>query len=432
MQEQLISAVVLDLNMPHINGDELLLSLKQDHPECPVIIITGIDQVDIAVQCMKNGAFDYQTKVAAENRLVGAVKRAIEFGQLKRENSSLKNHFLNDRLDNPEAFAKIITSDKSMRSIFQYMEAISTTNEPILITGETGTGKELVARALHQLSSRRGEFVAVNIAGLDDTVFADTLFGHQKGAFTGANDPRKGLIAKAANGTLFLDEIGDLGLSSQTKLLRLLQEREYLPLGADISQQTNTRMIFATHHNLDTLRSSDSFRPDLFYRLRAHHIHVPALRDRRGDIPLLLNHFLKVAALEQKKPLPSYPPELTARLAAYQFPGNIRELRSMIFDALSKHTSKTLSMKNFKIFMADNSSVRNTPSFLSTDANPFRSLSCLPTIKEASNFLVKEAMSRAEGNQSLASEMLGITRQALGARLKKQTTFVKSEYDASK
>lgn len=419
LAEQSFAAIVLDLIMPHQTGEELLPHIVRAFPDTPVIILTGMDQVEIAVQCMKLGAFDYQTKVAEENRLINAVRRAIEFGQIKRENALLKNHFLQDTLDQPQVFSKIITRNKKMRALFQYMEAIAPSTEPVLITGETGTGKELVAEAIHRLSGRLGLFVPVNIAGLDCSIFADTLFGHQKGAFTGASEPRSGLIAKAANGSLFLDEIGDLDATSQTKLLRLLQEREYLPLGADLAKKTNARMIFATHHTIEHLLNGDSFRPDLFYRLRSHHINLPPLRERVDDLPLLLDFFLKEAAAQQNKVPPSYPPELPTLLSTYHFPGNIRELRSMIYDALSKHRSGTLSLSGFQAFITESRNGQAEAPHSTEALQPYARIPQLPTLKEAGNMLILEALRRTNGNQSMAAEMLGITRQALGWRLKK-------------
>lgn len=421
LNEQPVSVIVLDLTMPYLSGEELLPQIVQEYPGVPVIIITGLDLVDTAVRCMRLGAFDYYTKVAEEQRLIAGVQRAIDFSRLRRENDQLKEHFLQDKLDHPEAFAAITTANKGMRSIFQYMEAIANTCEPVLISGETGVGKELVARALHTLSGRKGQFVPVNIAGLDDTMIADTLFGHRKGAYTGADKSRPGLIEQAAGGTLFLDEIGDLSQPSQIKLLRLLQEREYLPLGADVPRRTDCRMVFATHHQLDRLQQSGSFRKDLFYRLHAHHIHIPPLRERLDDLPLLVERLIGKAADRLGKKKPPYPKELLALLNTYSFPGNIRELKNMVFDALSKHKSRTLSMDSFREYIGQQQPSRDSGEFPVPPraANtPYTHLPTLPTIKEASNLLVQEALNRAMGNQAIAAELLGITRQALNWRLK--------------
>ncbi|MBU0681499.1 MAG: sigma-54 dependent transcriptional regulator [Proteobacteria bacterium] len=423
LNSQAVSLMVLDLTMPHINGAEILIKTVEEFPHIPVIIISGLDQVETAVNCIKQGAFDYFTKVSEENRLVSGVERAIEVGKLRRENSSLKEHFLEDRLDHPEAFAHIITRNKKMRTLFQYMEAIAASCEPVLITGETGVGKELFAQALHKLCHGDAPFVVANAAGLDDTMFADTLFGHRKGAFTSADSARDGLIKKAAGGTLFLDEIGDLSQSSQVKLLRLLQEKEYFQLGSDLARKTNARMIFATHRDLDTLQKEGAFRTDLFFRLRAHHIHIPPLRERLDDLPLLFDFFLEEGAKKLAKKKPAYPKELTLLMATYTYPGNIRELNHIIFDALSHHKDKMLSMENFKKYIhnqslpSDDAVDRTLPK--SDDSTLFSVLNQLPTLKESSNLLIQEALHRSGGNQAIAADMLGITRQALNWRLKK-------------
>ncbi len=421
--QQPISVMVLDLTMPHINGAEILIKTVEEFPHIPVIIISGLDQVETAVNCIKQGAFDYFTKVSEENRLISGVERAIEVGKLRRENSSLKAHFLEDKLDHPDAFAHIITHNKKMRALFQYMEAIATSCEPVLITGETGVGKELFAQALHKLCHGDAPFVVANAAGLDDTMFADTLFGHRKGAFTGADSSRDGLIKKAAGGTLFLDEIGDLSQSSQVKLLRLLQEREYFQLGSDLARKTDARMIFATHRDLDTLQKEGHFRTDLFFRLRAHHIHIPPLRDRLDDIPLLFDFFLAEGAEKLSKKKPAYPKELTLLMTTYNYPGNIRELNHIIFDALSHHKEKMLSMESFKKYFHSQTPTTTTsveqPSHLHEYSTPFSVLENLPTLKESSNLLIREALQRSGNNQAIAADMLGITRQALNWRLKK-------------
>ena len=217
-----------------------------------------------------------------------------------------------------------------MYSIFQYVETIARTALPVMITGETGVGKEMIASAIHKLSGREGAFVPVNIAGLDDHLFSDTLFGHRRGAFTSADSSRKGLIEQASNGTLFLDEIGDLHVESQVKLLRLLQEGKYYPLGADVPKSSNARTVVATNREIQFLRDSESFRNDLYFRLQSHHIHLPPLRERTGDIPLLVAHFLESAAERLDQEIPTPAPELLTLLETYQFPGNVRELQGMV------------------------------------------------------------------------------------------------------
>ena len=226
MQEQEVELVLLDLMMPYITGNTLLLEIVRDLPDVPVIILTGLNDLSTAVECMRSGAFDYMVKAVEESRLTSGVRKAIEIRELKQEYSNLKHRLLDNRIENREALSEIITRNAKMRSIFLYMESIAGTSHPVLITGETGTGKGLIAEAIHTLSKREGDYVAVNISGFDDTMFTDTLFGHRKGAFTSASEKRAGLVAKAAGGTFFLDEIGNLSVSSQTKLVRLLEEGE--------------------------------------------------------------------------------------------------------------------------------------------------------------------------------------------------------------
>ncbi len=421
LAEQPVSVLVLDLTMPYMSGEDLLPLVREAYPEVPVIIITGLDLVETAVKCMKQGAYDFFTKVTEEERLVNGIKRAIELNRLRQEHEKLKKHFLHDTLDHPEFFSEIITHNKTMRSVFQYAEAIASTGEPVLITGETGVGKELIARAIHKLSGRRGEFVPVNIAGFDDNMLADSLFGHVKGAFTGADHPRAGLIEKAVNGTLFIDEIGDLPSSSQVKLLRLIQEREFLPLGSDLARKTDCRMVFATLRPLEEMHADGNFRKDLLFRLQGHHVEIPPLRKRADDIPLLLDHFFTAAAESLKRTKPSFVPELIDLLATYDFPGNIRELRNMVFDSLSRHDRGVIGMENFKKHIKVHRSAEED-SFSEPDISGltlFSSLTTLPSLKNSGNLLIQEALRRSNGNQSLAAEMLGITRQALNWRLKK-------------
>lgn len=325
----------------------------------------------------------------------------------------------NHNLKNPEAFANIITRDKAMFSVMRHVESIAASSEAVLITGETGVGKELIAQAIHALSDRKGRLVPVNVAGLDDNVFADTLFGHEKGAFTGADRRRKGQVHKAAGGTLFLDEIGDLSTASQVKLLRLLQEGEYLPLGFDDPQLSDCRILTATNADIWELQRGDKFRQDLNFRLRTHHINIPPLRERVDDIPPLVDYFLGNAAESLGKPIPEVPEELFKLLETYFFPGNVRELQAMVFDAISRHETGSLSLNVFQTHIAmacDNladkrsEGMNNMPTLIFPEK--------LPTLKEANRMLVLEAMKRATGNQTTAASMLGISRQAIGKRLK--------------
>lgn len=424
LEKEEIELILLDLLMPDLSGEEILSRVTERFPEIPIIMVTGINEVDTAVRCMQKGAFDYVLKPVNRERLLPAIHRAIEVRQLRRENAKLTQYFFSDSLEHPEKFLNIITRSSKMRAIFQYCEAVARGSHPILITGETGVGKELIAEAIHEVSGREGHLVAINVAGLDDNMFSDTLFGHVKGAFTDAATIRSGQIEKAAGGTLFLDEIGDLSLTSQMKLLRLLDKHEYFPLGADVAKPANVRFVFATHENLSERVKEGRFREDLFYRLRTHLIHVPPLRERMDDIPILLDCFIDAATGEFGKKRPIYPRELVLFLRSYHFPGNVRELKSMVFDAVGRESSKMLSMESFKRAMQQGGQKVTPPSdhLSSNSIQPWLAhLEKLPTIREIIAILLEEALSRARNNQRVAALMLGITPQALNQRLKRRS-----------
>lgn len=409
------SVVLVDLNMPYLNGEAIIEKLTAYHPRVPIIVITGRIDAETAVDCMKSGASDYIVKPVEEERLLASLKKALRTSQIGPDTFDDKP----GQLQHLESFRAIITQSRKMYSIFAYIESIATTCQPVLVRGETGTGKELIARAIHDLSQKSGSFIAVNVAGLDDNVFSDTLFGHVRGAFTGADADRPGLIERAAEGTLFLDEIGDLNSASQVKLLRLLQENEYMPLGHDGIRRSSARIITSTHVDLWEMQGKGIFREDLHYRLRTHRIQVPPLRERKEDLPLLVDHFLTSASESLKKTLPKVPGELLTLLDTYQFPGNIRELQAMIFDAMAQHRNGILSLTVFREHMAlmrklEEKQMENGTAVGSN----FSYTDPLPSIKQATRMLIEEAMSRANNNQSIAASLLGISQQALSKRLK--------------
>ncbi|MDA3904418.1 MAG: sigma-54 dependent transcriptional regulator [Desulfuromusa sp.] len=417
LEQNDVGLVLLDLTMPHISGEELLGQIVTEYPQIRVIILSGMNQLETAVNCMRAGAFDYFVKTVEEERLVDGVRRAIRMIELESENRAIRRRFFHDQLDTPEVFAPIITNNAAMRARFQYLEAVAPSSQPILITGESGVGKELVAQAIHTLSCNSGSLVSVNVAGLDDNVFADTLFGHVRGAFTGADNVRKGMVEKAAGGTLFLDEIGDLNSASQVKLLRLLQNGEYYPLGSDQPKQMTARVVVATHADLDAKMAAGEFRRDLYYRLYSHHVNLPPLRERKDDLPLLLESFLAEAAVKLGKKKPTPPKELAVLLSTYSFPGNIRELEAMVYDAVSQHNGKTLSMKSFLKRIGTQAQYPSVEQSLIAE-NPFSRLDDLPTLQQVGKLLIDEAMQRSTGNQSIAARLLGISQPALSKRLK--------------
>ncbi len=420
LEDNPVSIIILDLMMPHVSGLDLLPVLIRDFSHIPVIVMTSSDDIDTAVSCIKAGAVDFLTKPVKIERLILSVENALLANELSQENRSLREYLLNDRLEHPAAFDAIITTSQKMRATFKYIEVVAKSDQPILVTGETGVGKELVARALGALSGRKGAFVTVNAAGLDDNMFSDTLFGHKKGAFTGADQSRDGLICTAAGGTLFLDEIGDLNDSSQIKLLRLIQEQEFYPVGSDVLKKTDARLIVATNKDLSSLIATNKFRKDLYYRLCAHHIQIPPLRERREDIPLLLDYFLEKASksLGKIKPAPSR--EVTALLSTYHFEGNVRELHAMVSDAVARYTSGLLTLDCF-VGIAENNCSRTNAELLlpskEVDEALYGFFGRFPTLKEMEDYLTSSAMNLTSGNQRSAALLLGIARQTLSKRL---------------
>lgn len=303
-----------------------------------------------------------------------------------------------------------------MLRIFRYVEMIADSNETILIVGETGTGKELLAEAVHRASGRTDSFVAVNTAGLDDELFSDTLFGHRKGSYTGAVDHREGLIRSAWGGTLFLDEIGSLSAACQIKLLRLVEKGEYLPIGADQPQIARARLVFASNRDLRHLSAKGLFRTDLYYRLHTHELRIPSLRERRCDIKPLFEHFIEEAAAAFNRNAPAVPSNVFDLLRGYRFPGNVRELRSMVFRAVGRHTDGPLSLDAIREMIR-----QGEASLSGADVEPQVVFGGrLPTLGEVAELLIDEALERSDGNQSVAAESLGISRQALNKRLKRR------------
>lgn len=421
IREHGIRVVLLDISMPTMRGELLLEQIRSAFPEVSVFMVTAIGDVETAVACMKAGAENYVIKPVNTSQLVGMVSQSLALRALAKENESLRNRLLNNAVDHPEHFADILTDNQNMQHLFSYIELIAPSDEVVLITGETGTGKELFAQAVHRSSGRKGQFVAVNVAGVDEMAFTDTLFGHRRGAFTGAMDERKGLVEQARDGTLFLDEIGCLDPKIQVKLLRLIQEQEYMPLGSDTPIRSTCRIVAATNRNLRDLCTDGSFRDDLFYRLHTHHVAIPPLRERLEDIPLLAEAFLKEAALQYKTQPAQLHPEASKTLARHSFPGNVRELRSILFNAAAQYGGRTIPPGALLNLVPDNESATSnlpTGSWMKT----LRALPTLPTLRDAQTTLIQEALRRTNLNQSAAAGLLGITRQALHQRLKNMDT----------
>ena len=420
LENQDVAVIVLDLMMPELNGQSLLKLLVSKHPTVPVIILTAKNQLETAIDCMREGACDYLVKPLDYGRFLAALSRALELRSLNERVFTLRHSSPSNRVTRENDFSYIVTANTAMLELLRYVEVIALSRQPVLIQGETGVGKELFARALHQASKRTGPFIAVNVAGLDDTMFSDTLFGHKKGTYTGADADREGLVSKAAQGTLFLDEIGDLAETAQIRLLRLVQEQEYYRLGSDAPSKSDARIVIATNRDLKLAMLRGGFRKDLYYRLFAHQVCIPPLRNRQDDLPLLLDSFIGFAAQSLGKPSPGYPKELVTLLASYPFPGNLRELQAMVFEAVTRNDSPKLGLELFKELIRREREGLQAGQDLDPSASVPSDGVCFshfPTLKEAEEVLIGKALELANSNQGVAASLLGISRQALNRRL---------------
>lgn len=398
-----INIVFLDLILENENGEDILKKIKENYPEMIVAIMSGVNDVFAAVSCMREGAADYLVKTASVEEHMASVRRVASLSDLMAENKALREGML---ADYDSRFDQFITSSPTMHSIFKYLTAVVASQEPVLICGESGVGKGVLAKAFAGIARPDKPFVSVNIAGLDDQVFSDTLYGHIKGAYTGADHARAGLIQQANDGVIFMDEIGELPVTLQIKLLYLLQDRVYQQLGSDNVLRTNARFVLATNENLKDKQEAGQFRKDLFYRISTHSVTIPALRDRKSDIPLLFEHFLKEISEETGVNMPSYKDSLIYYLMDCTFPGNVRQLRAAVYNAVLK-TSGTLEIRDFFELEKDAASIAK---FTERDE--------LPTVDRVVDHLINEAMKRSGNNQKKAAELIGLSQSTLSRRLK--------------
>lgn len=405
VEKQFFDLILLDLKMKRMSGLEALQAIKKISPAIPVLIMTAYASVKTAVQGLKLGAFDYMVKPLDMDEVLLNIEKALNFQQMKIENKVLK-----ERLNLEFDFSAIIGRSKKMREVFEVLAMAAPSDATILILGESGTGKELIANAIHQNSLRKDKpFVKVNCAALAENLLESELFGHEKGAFTGAVARRLGRFEQADGGTLFLDEIGDMSLATQAKILRVLQEGEFERLGGEKTLKVDVRVIAATNKNLEEEVEKGTFRKDLFFRLSVVPVHLPALRERKEDIPVLAEHFLKKYAEKNNRLLRGFTPLAMDLLMRYDWPGNVRELENVIERAviLSREQFITPEVLPANVRMVD---AKNNESL--AEGLVGRS------IKEVEKELIIKTLEQTGHNITRAAEILGLTRRGLQYKLK--------------
>ncbi len=398
--------VLTDLRLPVMDGRALLREVRSRWPEVPVIIITAFAAVRDAVDLVKEGAFDYIAKPFEIDDVSATIRRALRLADVVRDNERLRSE-----LEGRYSFDTLIGSSAAFRRVIEQVTEVCETKATVLLNGESGTGKELVARAIHFNSPRRDKpFIAVNCAAIPETLLESELFGHVKGAFTGALANRTGRFAAADGGTLFLDEIGDMPLPIQAKLLRVIQERSFEPVGATRTQTVDVRLVAATHKDMRQAVDTGSFREDLFYRLNVFPIMLPPLRDRADDIPLLSLHFLAELAESMGKRASGFSPAALAAMTAYDWPGNIRELHNCIERAVIVAKTPTIDVTDLP------QDLFSTPRRSDRDALP-RDLDA--ELERIERDFIIEALRRSDGVQVRAAKLLGIAERSLWHRIKK-------------
>jgi DNA-binding NtrC family response regulator len=404
LQKQRIDLILTDLRMEKVDGMALLRRAKELDPETAVVLITGFATLDSAVEAMKAGAFHYIAKPYRLDEVREVVRSALELVRLKRENRELKS-----RLGKGAELPSIITQDAVMLRLLETARHVAPTDTNVLITGESGTGKELLARYIHAYSGRQGQnFQAVNCGALQEDLLANELFGHERGAYTGATEARRGLIEAAHEGTLFLDEIAEMTLGMQVKLLRVIQEREVQRLGSTRAVAVNIRLLAATHRDLLDEVTSGRFRQDLYYRLDVVGLHLPPLVERREDIPLLALHFVRKHAARMGRPVDDIEPPAMAALLDYDYPGNVRELENIIERGVTLAQEDRLGLAHLP------------PSLLEKNVHVVREeTGRLPTLAERELDYIRYVLERCGQNRTKAAKVLGIDRVSLWRKLKK-------------
>jgi DNA-binding NtrC family response regulator len=403
-KEEFFHIVLLDLKLPGLDGMEILSRIKEENPSTHVIIITGYATVESAVEAMKRGAFNYLSKPFSPEELRIVTRKA-----LKNREVYLENIYLREELEKQIEFDMVIGKSKAMEKVLDIVRRISSSESTVLISGESGTGKELLAREIHNHSPRKNApFVVVDCGALVETLFESELFGHVKGSFTGAHETKHGRFEIASGGTIFLDEISNISLNIQAKLLRVIQEREITRVGSTKPIKIDVRILAATNENLADLVKKEKFREDLFYRLSVVPIHIPPLRERKEDIPFLVERFLQKYNKTARKTINSISPAVNKALTEYDWPGNIRELENTIERAVVLSKGTELELENLVYH-----GITSTSSWLHPVGGKYK------TLEDIEKEYIKSLLQDQHGNKSKTAKILGIDRKTLSAKIKK-------------
>ncbi len=395
-----VDLIITDLRMPLISGEEILKKVVTELPSIPVIVLTGHGTVELAVEAMRIGAYDFLTKPLDLDRLFRLVKRALENRALVLQKKELE-----ERLEKNTSIENIIGNSSAIRKIFEEIKKVAPTKATVLITGESGVGKELVANAIHNFSQRKSKpFIKVHCAALAETLLESELFGHEKGAFTGAIERKRGRFELSNKGSIFLDEIGEINQNIQIKLLRVLQEKQIERVGSSEPIDVDTRVIAATNKNLEKEMKEGRFREDLYYRLNVVHIFIPPLRERREDIPLLVDSFVKEFSNENGKEISSIEAKARSAIYNYDWPGNIRQLRNCIESAVVMTSDNILHFEDLP--------------FKEKTENELIKIPVGSTMKEAEREIIVTTLNHENNNKKRVSDILGIGRKTLYRKLK--------------
>lgn len=413
--EQPLDLAIIDLNLPDGDGMTLMASIKEAHPQCEVIILTGHGSIELAIKATQGGAFHFLTKPFQIEELTSLTEKALAHRQLRKENQQLRSE-----LNRKYQFDQIIGQSEGIRSVLDLVGRVADSDSTVLVFGESGTGKELIARSLHANSDRSQQpFVAINCGAIPAELLESELFGHVKGAFTGAINNRVGRFEMADGGTLFLDEIGDMDPALQVKLLRVLQEKSFEPVGGTKSIQVNVRVIAATNKNLEAEVDAGRFREDLFYRLNVIPISVPALRERVSDIPLLVSHFLHQFNRSKGRAIAGFSPETLTCMSSYNWPGNIRELENLVERLTIIKGAGTIEINDlpakYRAPVAATSVVKSEIQDVIVEGLDFNS-----AVDQFENQLILRALEKTGWNRNQAALLLRLNRTTLVEKIKKK------------